>query len=460
MPFCEGLLAVICDFILSMVLETMIENEIARKIEDFRELGFPQYFPRETELLMVDNMVSTVIGSRRAGKSFRVLQAAKEMIQKKTINSIKHVCCLDFDNPILAGLNVTDLPIIQDTFIKLNPEIDIKTPLLFVFDEIHKIDGWEQYVISLSGNPHWKVIITGSSSKLLKTDIVTELRGKAISTTIYPLSFKEYLKFKGLNSLSASTQNRAKIRRYFDEYLSWGGFPAITDLSEQLKEAVLREYFDTMILKDIIQRYDISKPRMCIHLYSYLMSNISKPYTLKSVHGYLNQSGLRSSKDTIRDYIHRAEDSWLLFSIPIYSDSLKEQERNYRKLYGIDWGLAMKNSTIWDGYLSRAMENMVFLHLRQNFHRVNYYLTKKNRQEVDFIAVNNKGQPELAVQVCMDISDENTLKREVESLTTTAEYFNIKEKLIITYNQDRTIQSKNVTIRVLPAWKWLLELDY
>jgi len=435
----------------------LFESEIIRKISDFRDLGFPKYIPRETELLMVENMVSTVIGSRRAGKSYRVLQAANEMIQKKIIKTIEHVCYLDFDNPILAEIKAADLHIIQDTFLKINPEIGIKTPLLFVLDEIHKVDGWEQYVISLSRNSNWRVVVTGSSSKLLKSDIATELRGKAISTTIYPLSFKEFLGFKGLKKLSGSTQNIAKIRRHFDEYLNWGGFPAVSKLDTHIKEAVLREYFDTMILKDIIQRYDISKPRMCTHLYNYLLANISKPFTLQSVYKYLKQSDFHSSKDTIRSYIEWARDSWLLFSIPIYSDSLKEQERNYNKVYGIDWGLAMKNSTVWDGYLSRALENMIFLHLCRNFYRVNYYLTQKSRKELDFIAIDNRGKPELAVQVCMDIDDEDTLKREVESLSISSEYFGIKENLIITYNQEKIIHNKRVSIRVVPAWKWLLE---
>ncbi len=435
----------------------MIENEIERKIGDFKALGFPDYIPREINLLMVDNMVSTVIGARRAGKSYRVLQAANEMIQRRAISSIDNICYMDFDNPILAGMRAEDLHIIQDTFFKLNPEIEIKTPLLFMLDEIHKIDGWEQYAINLSRNPNWKVVVTGSSSKLLKNDIATELRGKAISTTIYPLSFKEFLKFKNIKKLTGSTKNVARIRSFFDEYLNWGGFPAVSNLENHVKEAVLREYFDTMILKDIIQRYDISKPRMCIHLYNYLLSNISRPYTLQSVFKYLKQSGFNTSKDTVRDYIEWARDSWLLFSIPIYSDSHKDQERNYKKMYAIDWGMAIKNSAIWDGHLSRAFENMVFLHLYRKFHRVNYYLTGNSRKEVDFIAVDNKGKPELAVQVCMDIRSEDTIKRELESLITTSGYFGIKENLIITYSQEKEIRENNVLVRVVPAWKWLLE---
>lgn len=435
----------------------MLEQEIERKIADFKELGIPKFIPRESGVQLVDNMVSTVIGARRAGKSFRVLQVAEELIAQNVLKSIHQVCIMDFDNPVLSNMKAPELKLIQNTFLKLNPEIEVNTDLLFIMDEIHKIPGWEEYVIDLSRNPNWKVVVTGSSSKLLKHDIATELRGKAISSTIYPLSFSEFLKFKNLKYRPMSTKGQAETRRLFDEYLRWGAFPAIPNVEEYTKEALLREYFDTMILKDIIQRYDISKPRQCIFLYNYLLSNISKAHTLQSAFRYLKQSGFNTSRDTVREYINWAEDSWLLFIVPIYSDSIKEQDRNYKKIYAIDWALANKNSIVWDGSYSQALENMVFIHLYRNWHRVHYYLTRKKRKEVDFIAVDSSGHPIMAVQVCMDISQVETLKRELESIVTTARYFGIKENLIVTYNQEKDFKENGISVKAIPAWKWMLD---
>jgi predicted AAA+ superfamily ATPase len=143
--------------------------------------------------------------------------------------------------------------------------------------------------------------------------------------------------------------------------------------------------------------------------------------------------------------------------VPIFSDSLKDQERNYKKVYAIDWALANKNSLIWDGSYSGALENMVFVHLYQRWPRVHYYLTRTKRQEVDFIAVDSKGHPALAVQVCMDISHEETIKREMEAIIATAKYFKIKENLILTYNQEKDFQAEGITVRARPVWRWLLE---
>jgi len=437
----------------------MIGQEIERKLEDFRELGIPFYFQRDNKLIMVDGMVSTVIGARRAGKSFRVLQAADEMIKQKKIKSINQVCFLDFDNPILSAMTAGELKSIQQTFLKLNPENDLKTPILFILDEIHKIPGWEEYVIDLSRNTNWKVIVTGSSSKMLKHDLATELRGKAVPSAVYPLSLNEFMRFKEFKLKTGSTKGQAEARRLFDEYLKWGAYPAIAGVEEYTKEVLLREYFDTMILKDIIQRYDVSKPRQCIHLYHYLLSNISKAQTLQSTFRFLKQSGFNTSKDTVRDYVAWAEDSWLMFFIPIYSESLKEQERNYKKVYAVDWSLANCNSLVWDGSYSRALENMVFIHLSRMWHRVHYYLTRKNRQEVDFIVIDESGRPAMAVQVCMDLRNEETLKRELEPLIATSKYFNIEDNIIVTYNEEKVFSDQGIFVKAVPAWKWLMNIE-
>jgi hypothetical protein len=435
----------------------MFEQELERKYEDFHEIGMPNYVKRDGKVHMVENMVSTVIGVRRAGKSYRVLQVADELIQSGFIRSLNQVCLVDFDNPVLLEMAATDLKLIQQTFLKINPEFTLKTPLVFILDEIHRIKGWEEYVIDLSRNPNWKVMVTGSSSKMLRDDISIGLRGKAVSSVVYPLSFPEFLRFKGFKSSPASTKGQAEIKGFFDEYLKWGGYPAISRTDEFSREVVLREYFDTMILKDVLQRFNVGKPQQVIHLYNYLLANIGKPYTLMSAYNFLKEGGFATSRDAVRDYMDWAQDSWMLFTVPIFTTSQKEQEANYQKIYCIDWSLAIRNSMVWDGSFSRALENMVFLQLTRNYQRVRYYLTRKKRQEVDFLASDSKGKPVLAVQVCMDLSLPDTMKREIEPLIATAKFFGIRESLILTLGKERQIKEEGVTVNVIPVWKWLAQ---
>ena len=435
----------------------MIEREIQRKIEDFRQIGIPAYIPRDGQIHVVNHMVSTVVGARRAGKSFRVLQAADDFIRQGFIKSTAQICHVDFDNPILSSTLAKELHLIQQTFLKINPCFDLKTNLVFILDEIHKVSGWEEYVIELSRNPCWRVIVTGSSSKLLREDISTALRGKAVSTTVFPLSFAEYTRFRGFSGKGGSTKGQAEMLRFFDDYLKWGGYPAMPFTAEYSKEVLLREYFDTMMLKDIVQRYDVGKPQQCIHLYNYLLSNISKPFTVKGAYEFLKQGGRATSRDAVSDYIGWGEDSWLFFSVPIHSASAKDQERNYKKIYCIDWAMAIRNSLVWDGYYSRAFENMVYLYLLGKHKRVLYYLTRDKRQEVDFIASDSQGKPVMAVQVCMDVSQPDTLKRELIPLIATARYFGIKENFIITINTEKQIKEDGVTVNMMPAWRWMTE---
>jgi len=234
-------------------------------------------------------------------------------------------------------------------------------------------------------------------------------------------------------------------------------YPALPGTAEPSREVLLREYFDTMILKDIVQRFNFGKPQQCIDLYHYLLSNIGRAYTLKSAYEFLKQGGHATSRDAVRDYVAWAEDAWLLFTIPIHSQSQKEQERNYRKVYGIDWALAIRNSTVWDGSYARALENMVYLHLRRNYPRVRYYLTRNKRQEVDFLVSDERGKPVLAVQVSMEISHPDTLRRELEPLVSTARYYGTVQNLIITLRQEQRFEENGVVVHTIPAWQWLLQ---
>ncbi|HCE42067.1 MAG TPA: hypothetical protein DET40_00780 [Lentisphaeria bacterium] len=435
----------------------MISNEIGRKLEDFWKNGIPEFVPRLDPVDIVPNMISSLIGSRRAGKSFRALQVADEFLRQRQVASIRNICFLDFDNPVLSSMNAKDLLDIQKSYLKLNPSFDMKTPSLFIFDEIYRIDGWENAVIELSRNRNWKVLVTGSSSKLLRDDAAKELRGKSIGTEIYPLSFREFLDFNRVHADVGSTVGQARLDSLLESYLLWGGFPALTETQESSKAKLLREYFDTMILRDVIQRFGVTQPRECIHLYRYLLSCMGKGVSHKSTYGYLRQCGFHIGRDTVLKLLQHSEDSWLFFPIPIYSSSQKEIDRNSKKNYCIDWALANHNSPVWDGSLSRAFENMVFVHLKRRHSRLNYYLTKSHRQEVDFIVTGNSGRPSSTIQVCIDISDKETLKREVDPLVSTAKYFGVKENFIVTRNEEQYFSSEGVKIRAVPAWKWLLE---
>jgi uncharacterized protein len=435
----------------------MLDRHIQGKIEDFRQLGIPFFYPRECPVHQMSGMVSTIIGARRAGKSYRTYQVAAELVKSGLVPSMRHVCPVDFDDPHMMDLSASELSVIQRTFLKMNPGFDLGTPLLFIFDEIHKIAGWEQYAVDLARNRHWRVLVTGSSSRMLRDRVASELRGKSISSIVYPLSFREFLLFKHFKKTVESTTGQAEVARFFDEYLQWGAYPAVCISDERVKEPLLREYYDVMILRDLIQRYEVSQPRACSAVVNHLLAHIAKPFTVTSCLEYVKNAGFHVARDTIDTWIAGAEDSWLLFGVSLFSMSAKEQQRNYRKAYCIDWALANCNSPVWDGGESRALENMVFLHLKRRYARVHYYLTKSKRQEIDFVGVDNRGNIARLVQVCLDPSDPSTLRREIEPLEAAGRFFGCKEGVVVTRSDEKLIKGNGFLIHCIPAWRWMME---
>ena len=435
----------------------IIIDELERKFQEYRELSKPLYTPRENEINQAPQVVSTIIGARRSGKSYRLLQVIDDAIAQRLIPNNNHVCHIDFDHPVFALMQAMQLNLITTHFLKSNVGFSINTPIIFVFDEIQKIQGWEQYVIELSRNIGWRVFVTGSSARMLRGDISTSLRGKAVSTIIYPFSFSEFVNHHQVDAQSRSSAGQASIMRLFDQYLRWGGFPVMSQLDEKLRDTILNEYFDTMLLKDIIERYNVSKPQQCVYLLRFLLSNISKPFTQSSAYEALKSTGMPTSKDSVADYIEWARDSFLCYTIPLLSGSIKEQTRNYQKLYAIDWALSSANNWVWDGRHSRSLENMVFLQLLRSGKKINYYLTREKRQEIDFVVSNNNGKVEYLIQACWSLSDNTVVKRETEPLSIAMEYFGLNAATIVTSNESDEIKLGHGTIKAVPAWKWLLE---
>lgn len=435
----------------------IIIEELTRKFFEFRESERLVYTPREFEINIAPQMVCTLIGARRSGKSYRLIQVIDLAIADRAIKGYNQVCYVDFDNPVLSLMQVHQFAEIPLRFMKINEGFGNNTPILFIFDEIQKINGWEQFVIELSRNPRWYVYVTGSSSRMMRGDISTSLRGKAVSTEVYPFSFSEFLAHQQVDSESRSSTGVAAILRMFDQYLQWGGFPVIPSLDERMRDIILKEYFSTMILKDIIERYNVSRPQQCIYMLRYLLSNIAKPFTQSSAYEAIKSAGMTTSKDAVADYLEWARDAFLCYTIPMFSGSMKEQNRNYLKLYAVDWALSSANNWVWDGMYTRSLENMVYIHLMRLGKKINYYLTREKRQEIDFVVSDTKGKVEQLIQVCWSLADSKVSKRETEPLYKTMEYFGLKESLIITMNESNIIDAGNGKIKVVPAWQWLLE---
>lgn len=403
----------------------MITQQLIATVIDYQKEHFLQ---KEVGILrdllphvpIASGFATIITGIRRCGKSTLLLQILKEKYQEALF--------LNFEDPRLAGMQSVD-------FVRMGNEIAERKIKVLFFDEIQIISGWEIFVHQLL-NEDYQIFITGSNASLLSRELGTHLTGRHFSTELFPFSYSEFCRFKGIEKTSDS----------FAEYLRLGGMPDYlrTGISQYLNNLL-----DDILIRDIAVRHGVRDVNSLRQLAVYLLSNIGSPVSGNKLTGMF---GIKASS-TILDYLSYLQDAYLIESIPLFDYSLKKQVRNPKKIYATDLGIYQQNSISFSENKGHVLENAVFLHLRQQYKEI-YYFQQKG--ECDFVAT-RRGQAEQLIQVCYDLNEMN-LNREMEGLLEAMDFFNKKEGVIVTFNQTDIFQQENKTIRVIPAWKFMASL--
>jgi len=312
----------------------------------------------------------------------------------------------------------------------------------YVFlDEIQNIQDWQLFLkkhYDLRDNV--KFIISGSSAKLLRGEYATLLTGRNLTFNIYPLSFKEYLKFANVSieQITATTKNT--ILHHLNNYLEYGGFPEVFFKESELKRLLLKQYFDDIIYKDIISRHNVTATKIN-ELAIYLLTNMSNAFSYRSIRNFT-----KLSIDSINDYIAYLEEAYMVVIINYFSYSLKEGSQMPKKCYVIDTGIRNIAGFKFTRDLGRLVENCVAIKLKQENMDVYYW---KKKGEVDFV-VKEKDQSLTAINV--SYTDE-IVERETKALLEFKKEFKKTKKMIL-ITKDLEKQEKNITF--IPFWKWVL----
>ncbi|MEW5759100.1 MAG: ATP-binding protein [Candidatus Omnitrophota bacterium] len=431
----------------------MNKKDIFKKIiNEFKDMAFP-LIKRDLNLPLDLGKVMTIYGPRRAGKTYLFYQTIQELLHKKI--SIDNIVYINFEDERILPFAKDDWETLLDAYFELYPD-NIHKQSYFFLDEIQEIDLWEKFVRRLSEKRNFSIFLTGSSSKLLSREISTSLRGRALNYFLMPLSFLEFLKFKHI-SLSANIEhssNRHKIKKLFDEFLKFGGFPEVIEKEEIFKTQILQGYFDLTFYKDIAERFKIRNFIVMKELMHYLLANFSALFSLNGYFNFLKSKGNKVGKDTIFEYIGYLEEVNFVRLIPLFNSSIKKQMVNPKKAYIIDTGLITALSFQFSENKGKYLENVVFLELLRRGRKVYYFKDDKGR-EVDFLIV-DKNRPEQLIQVCYDLESSEAKNREVNSLVSAAKKFDIKNPLILTNDTKEEIVSNGMKIQILPVWHWLL----
>jgi len=420
-------------------------------ITNWKEFEIPHFLHRKYDLDTSVDFINTLTGPRRAGKTYFCFQIIKNLldggIQKENILYI------NFEDNRLIGANSEDLEKLLESFFELF-QINRKQKIYLFLDEIQTVKEWDSWVRKIyDTRKDIRLIITGSSSKMLSREISTKLRGRVINKEIFPLSFKEILLWKNikydLKTISYSKEKSA-LKKEFSSFVMDGGYPAIA-VEKLNKDLVLQGYYDSMILKDIVERYKIENVKQLKELANLLFASISKEVSYSKIANKLNSIGFKISKSTVIEHISYFEESYLFFQNLKYDYSLAKQLGSIKKIYCIDNGVLNSVSFKFSEDIGKLIENLAYIELKRRGEQVYYH---RRNYECDFIIV-RKNKVFLAIQVTKKLDEENE-KREINGLLEAIDEHKLDEGLILTEDQEdeRIIDKKK--IKIIPIWKWLL----
>jgi len=425
---------------------------ISQLIDDFHERALPEPVARDKVFAEIKGKADVVIGMRRSGKTWFCYQKIRELVASGTKKEA--IVYLNFEDDRLLDFNVTHFQEIPDVYFGKYPELR-QGRCYFFFDEIQRIDQWETFVRRLLDTENIQVFITGSSSKLLGSEIATSLRGRSLPTEIFPLNFEEFLRFHKLFPVRPKTfgaNTAAVLRKALNDYRDIGGFPEVQHLAPNVRIEVLQGYIDSVLLKDIIERHQVSNVHVLKHLVRHIANSSGGKFSVNKFYNLMRSLSIKCTKNSLYEYLDHLTDAFLFYKVPIHSRSEKARMINPPRIYTIDTGLlnavTFRNSHDY----GPRLENMVFMHLRRNGYDVEYVCTQEGH-EVDFFARSkNSGEAQL-IQVCWEMSDKKTAAREVKGLKSAMSEYAFSSGTIVTWDDEARLDDG---IEVIPAWKWLL----
>lgn len=429
-----------------------MKSALSRIIDDFHEREIPELIKRNQVFPEIDGKADVVIGMRRSGKTYFCFQKIKKLLSEGIPKT--NILYLNFEDDRLLTFTVSDFQTVLDIYHSKFPETH-NNKTYFFFDEIHRIENWETFIRRLLDTENTQIFITGSSSKLLSTEIATSLRGRSITTEIFPLSYIEFLKFHNIfNSppVTFSSKTSSILRKAFSDYFEIGGFPEVQNIEKNYRIEILQGYIDSVLLKDIIERHGVSNILVLKHLVNKIITSFGQQFSVNKFYNTMKSMAIKCTKNTLYKYLDYLFDAYLFYRVPLHTRSEKARMINPPKIYTIDTGLinAMSFRNSEDrGYL---LENMIFMYLRQNKYDVEFIRTRDNF-ETDFYAKHPVTGEVLLLQVCLDLTNDITLDREIRGLRSAMKEYSIEKGTIITWDDEKTIDYR---IKAVPAWKWML----
>lgn len=383
--------------------------------------------PRSFQFPSVQNLIKVAIGMRRSGKTYFLFQTIREL-QAEGV-PLERILYLNFEDDRLLPLEYKEMGQLVDAWYALQPARHEQCCYLF-FDEVQNVEGWQLVLRRLADTKRVQIYATGSSAKLLSKEIATSLRGRSLAVEIFPYSYLEYLDAHHLPLPSREIGQREldHQRSYLLDFFRIGGFPGIQALASTERTETLQSYVETVVFRDVAERHHVSNVGLLKILIGLLLKGVGAPFSINKFFNDMKSRGHRAAKDTVYTYLNYLEDAFLVFAVPIFTESPRRAQTAVKKIYAIDNGLLAANTFNFSENLGKCLENQVYLDLRRQGKKVFYYHTESGF-EVDFVTQDLQGHLEL-IQVVWDADDPLTREREERALRQAEHELGVKGRLI------------------------------
>jgi len=394
--------------------------------------------PRNYKFPEAKNVIKVAVGMRRSGKTYFLFQTIRQLLAEGL--SLDRVLYINFEDNRLLPLDHKAMGQMIDAWYTLNPSNHNHCCYLFL-DEVQNVEKWPLVLRRILDTKNIQIYVTGSSAKLLSKEIATSLRGRSLAIEILPYSYMEYLAAHDLD-LPAKPFGKKMLdhqQTYLLQYFQTGGFPGIQSMPPNEQLETLQNYVETVVFRDIIERYQIENVALLKYFINFLLKNIAVPFSINKFYNDIKSQGRKAGKDTLYSYLEYLEDAFLIFAVPIFTESLRKTQTTPKKIYAIDSGLIAANTFNLSANMGKLLENQVYLDLRRQGKKIFYYKTSKG-YEVDFITQDLKGRHEM-IQVVWDMDDPLTREREERALRQAESELGISGKIVDweTYVRDCSI---------------------
>ncbi len=428
-------------------MNNMLKATVFKQKQDRDRLLSLPYIERvkekDAQKWISSDLIKVIVGPRRAGKSVFALMLLKD----------QNFAYFNFDDESLPGEEKIDL----DELLSELKQVYGDTKYI-LFDEIQNLSNWELFVNRLHRSGY-NLVLTGSNASLLSKELATHLTGRHVPIEILPFNFSEILKAKQYEVATEKIllpDEKARLFGYLTGYMTNGGYPEVVTKDVE-PYGYLDVLFDAVLFKDVVKRHKVRSSRQIDSLGSYLINNVSSPYSVRKLASIL----AFKSDVTAAKYLGYLTESYLLFSLDLHSMKAGARLRSPKKTYVVDNGFVTAKAVQHSPDIGKLMKNLVFIELVKLGNQPNrelFYYKTRNDREIDFVRKNGYQIVEL-IQVCYDLTNFYVEQRETKALVEAGKELHVSKLLILTWDEKRTIEKDGLVIQLRPLWEWLLSLS-